>query len=155
MRLSAPDAAAFAAFGSFVTPPEAAGRRSFYSEHLTARPDGAAPVLHVNHVAARELPLEVTQVERHPHAAQCFLPLDVARYAVVVMPSDAAGLPRPDLALGFLVPGTMGVIYAPGVWHMGAAVLDRTGHFAVLMWRGGPLGDDEFRSIPPLQVTET
>jgi ureidoglycolate lyase len=47
------------------------------------------------------------------------------------------------------------VIYAPGVWHMGATVLDRPGHFTVLMWRGGAEPDDEFREISPLSLTET
>lgn len=155
MRLSAPDAESFRPFGSFLTPPDAEGQRSFYSAHLTAQPPGSAPVLHVNHVPESRLPLEVTRVERHPHAAQCFVPLDVARYAVLVMPSDADGLPAPDRARAYLVPGTTGVIYAPGVWHMGATVLDRPGHFTVLMWRGGAEPDDEFQEIPPLFLSET
>jgi ureidoglycolate lyase len=46
----------------------------------------------------------------------------------------------------------MGVIYRAGVWHAGAAVLDRPGSFAVLMWRCGDDGDDEFRAIPPLGI---
>jgi ureidoglycolate lyase len=50
------------------------------------------------------------------------------------------------------LPGTRGVIYAPGVWHMGATVLDRPGHFAVLMYRGGP-DDDEFRAVPPMTLS--
>jgi ureidoglycolate lyase len=155
MRLSAPDAESFRPFGSFVTPPDAEGARSFYSGHLTAQAPGSAPVLHVNHVPASRLPLEVTRVECHPHAAQCFVPLDVSRYAVLVMPSDADGLPALDRARAYLLPGTTGVIYAPGVWHMGATVLDRPGHFTVLMWRGGAEPDDEFREISPLSLTET
>lgn len=153
VRLSAPDAEAFAPFGRFVTGPDTAGTRGFYSEYLHARPDASAPVLHVNNVARSDLPLQVTKVERHPHAAQSFFPLDVSRYAVLVMPSDDAGLPRPDRARAFLLPGTMGVIYHPGAWHLGATVLDRPGHFAVLMWRGGRLQDDDFRAIPPLTLT--
>jgi ureidoglycolate lyase len=155
VRLSAPDAEAFAPFGRFVTGPDMAGTRNFYSECLHARPDTSAPVLHVNNVPQSALPLTVSQVERHPHAAQCFFPLDVSRYAVLVMPSDDAGLPAPERAQAWLLPGTMGVIYHPGVWHLGATVLDRPGHFAVLMWRGGRLQDDDFRAIPPLTLTET
>lgn len=150
--LRPPDPAAFAPYGSFVLPPDGPGERRFYSDALHIRPETSAPVLHVNSVLPQALPLTVTAVERHPFAAQCFFPLDVARYAVVVMPSDAAGLPLPAQAMGFIVPGTMGVIYARGVWHLGATVLDRPGHFTVLMWRGGPAQDDDFRTIAPLTL---
>ncbi|OAN79495.1 hypothetical protein A8B78_12260 [Jannaschia sp. EhC01] len=147
-----PDAAAFAPYGHLVVPPDVPGRRQFYSDTLHTRPSGSAPVLHVNHVLPQSLPVEVSGIERHPHAAQCFLPLDVARYVVMVMPSDDQGQPAPDRALAFLMPGTMGISYNPGVWHLGATVLDRPGHFAVLMWRGGPQQDDEFRTIAPMTL---
>lgn len=151
--LHPPDPAAFAPFGAFILPPDQPGRRAFYSDALQPRAQGAVPVLHVNHVPPSALPLTVTGLERHPHAAQCFMPLDVARYAVLVVPSNASGEPILSQAKGFLVPGTTGVIYHPDVWHLGATVLDRAGHFTVLMWRGGTKEDDVFRTIPPLTLT--
>lgn len=154
VTLQSPNAKAFAAYGHLVTAPDAPGKRQFYSERLHTRAKASAPVLHVNHVLPQSLPIEVSGIERHPHAAQCFFPIDVSRYAVMVMPSDNAGDPRPDQALAFLMPGTMGVIFNPGVWHLGATVLDRTGHFTVLMWRGGPQSDDEFRTITPITLVE-
>lgn len=154
LRLAEPDAAAFAPFGRFVTGPDLPGTRSFYSDSLHERDPLSAAVLHVNHVAPAALPLAVTRIERHPRAAQCFFPLDVARYAVVVMPSGDDGLPLTRQAVGFLVPGHVGVIYHRDVWHLGATVLDRAGHFVVLMWRGGPGQDDDFRTIPPLTLIE-
>lgn len=147
-----PDPVAFAPFGRFILPPDQPGRRAFYSESLQPRPSGSVPVLHVNHVLPSELPLAVSGLERHPHAAQCFMPLDVSRYAVLVLPSDGDGAPVAKRALGFLVPGTTGVIFHPGVWHLGATVLDRPGHFSVLMWRGGTLEDDVFRTIAPITL---
>ena len=155
LRLVEPDAEVFSAFGRIITGPDEVGGRRFYSECLHARPETSAPVLHVNNVAPSTLPVQVSGIEQHPHAAQCFFPLDVSRYLVMVMPSDAAGLPCGDRAVAFLMPGTLGVIYHPGVWHMGATVLDRPGHFTVLMWRGGPVQDDVFRSIPPLTLIDT
>lgn len=154
VTLQGPDAAAFAPYGRFVTAPETPGERAFYSDSLYDRDPQSAAVLHVNQVAQSALPVTANRVERHPHAAQCFFPLDVARYTVVVMPSDAQGLPQPDRALGFVMPGTVGVIYKPGVWHLGATVLDRAGQFVVLMWRGGPLQDDDFRTIAPISLVE-
>ena len=147
-----PDAALFAPYGTFITPPARAGGRAYFSDHLG---DGTlgAPVLHVNRIEPTALPYTLSVVERHPRADQVFIPLDVARYVVVVMPSDTAGNPDPRRALGFLVPGTMGVIYHARVWHGGATVLDRTGSFSVLMWRQGDDADDEFRTIGGIEVT--
>ena len=153
IRLTAPDEAAFAPFGRILRAPEEAGARRFYSDALDPRPEGAAPVLHVNAVAPSHLPLTVTGMERHPHAAQCFAPLDVARYVVAVMPEAPGGGPDGARALAFVLPGTRGVIFHPGTWHLGATVLDRAGSFAVLMWRGGRLPDDEFRAVPPFVLT--
>lgn len=152
VRCQAPDPLAFAPFGTFVTPPARHGERAFFSAHLGGGGAGAKPVLHVNKVPAVMLPYQISTVERHPKAGQVFLPLDVSRYLAVVMPSDPAGDPVPNLTQAFLVPGTMGVIYHPEVWHASAAVLDRTGNFAVLMWRRGDESDDEFRAVPHVVV---
>ncbi len=149
-----PDPVAFAPFGHLVMPPDAPDKRRFYSDTLHHRPHASAPVLHVNHVLPRRFPIEVSGIERHAHAAQCFFPIDVARYVVMVLPSDDTGAPLLDGALAFLMPGTMGVIFNTGVWHLGATVLDRIGHFTVLMWRGGPQQDDEFRSIAPITLID-
>ena len=54
---------------------------------------------------------------------------------------------------GFLVDGTIGVSYAPGVWHAGATVLNQRGHFAVLWPRQGSELDEVFLKLPrPLLV---
>ncbi|WP_372920928.1 ureidoglycolate lyase [Roseovarius sp.] len=151
--LGPPDAKTFTQFGQLVTPPAMPGERQFFSDTLHTRHASSAPVLHVNHVPPQTLPVTVSTVECHPHAAQCFFPLDVSRYAVMVMPSDETGAPCPDRALAYLLPGTVGVIFNPGVWHLGATVFDRPGHFAVLMWRGGPQLDDVFRTIAPMTLT--
>ncbi|MEM7444681.1 MAG: ureidoglycolate lyase [Pseudomonadota bacterium] len=152
IRLRPPDNAEFAPFGRLVEPPEMAGKRAFFSENLQERPGTSSPVLHVNKVEPSTLPLQVSGVERHAYASQCFFPLDVQGYITLVMPSDANGMPKPEESIAFLMPGTRGVIYHPGVWHMGATVLERAGNFVVLMWRGGPQQDDEFHSIPTLTL---
>jgi ureidoglycolate lyase len=145
-----PEAAEFAPFGALVAPPAQHGDRRFYSDWLGGG-DGLAPVFHVNSLPETVLPGAINTLERHPHAAQCFVPLDVTRYLVVVAPSSADG--SPDLAglRAFVVPGTRGVIYRQGVWHAGARVLDGPGAFAVLMWRGSA-NDDEFIDIPPVTL---
>lgn len=152
VRLRAPDSADFAPFGRLVEPPDVAGQRAFFNDSLRERPEASAPVLHVNKVEPSSLPIQVSKVERHAFASQCFFPLDVKAYVTLVMPSDAGGKPLSDEALAFLMPGTKGVIYNPGVWHLGATVLERPGNFVVLMWRGGPRQDDEWHAIPTLTL---
>ncbi len=146
----AADAGAFAPFGTFIDVPAHAGERRSYSEWLSPV-RGLSPQFHTNRVAASVLPLTLDRVERHPHAAQAFLPLRVTRYVVTVMASDAAGQPDPASARAFLMPRTLGVIYRAGTWHAGITVLDDEASFAVLMWRGAS-DDDVFATIPPLVV---
>lgn len=150
--LSQPDAEAFAPYGRFLLPPAEPGSRLFYSDALDARTEISAPVLHINHVIPVTLPIVAVKIERHPYAAQCFIPLDVSRYIVMVMPSDANGDPCPDQALSILMPATTGVIYNPGTWHLGMTVVDRPAHFTVLMWRENSPQDDEFRTIPAITI---
>lgn len=144
------EAAAFAPYGAIVECPGAGDDRSFYSDWL-APVEGLQLQFHVNKVRASRLPLQVDRMERHPHAAQVFLPLDVSRYLVTVMPADAGGAPDPLRALCMEMPGTLGVIYRKGAWHAGATVLDRDGCFAVLMHRGAR-DDDVFAPVAPLQI---
>ena len=139
----------FAPFGTFIVPPAQAGERQFYSDWLGG--EALAPVFHVNHVQPASLPISLARLERHPHAAQCFVPLDVSRYVVTVAPALTDGTADRSAIKSFILPGTIGVIYRPGVWHAGASVLDRAGSFAVLMWRGAN-DDDVFADIAPLEL---
>lgn len=152
MRLlpAPPDATSFAPFGALIQPPETAGDRRMFSEWLIPV-DGLALQFHINLVLPGALPLQLSQVERHPHAAQAFVPLDVSRYLVTVMPSGADGRPMESDAMCFLMPGTMGVIYRRNTWHAGITVLDRPGSFAVSMWRGAA-DDDVMAQISPQKI---
>jgi len=154
MRIAAEpmDRDAFEPFGAFVDHPATIGERRFFSDWLGSDAMAAAPVLHTNAVAASALPVTINKVERHPNAAQIFLPLDVSRYLVTVMPSRADGGPDQQGARSFVVPGTIGTVYRRGVWHVGMTALDRRAHFAVLMWRGTS-DDDVFADVPVLVVT--
>ena len=150
VKLQRPNSSVFAPFGAFLEPPTEVGDRSIFSEWLKPVP-GLSHQCHLNRVAPSTFPLTVDQVECHPHAAQVFLPLGVSRYLVTVMPSDVAGSPDSAHGLAFVVPGTLGVVYHPGTWHAGIAVLDAEASFAVLMWRGEK-DDDVFAAIPPIEL---
>jgi ureidoglycolate lyase len=146
------NAAAFAPFGALVTGPAQAGDRRMYTDWLKPV-SGLQFQFHVNAVTASALPLIIDRMERHPHAAQVFVPLHVGRYLVTVMPTGAQDQPDPSRALCMVVPGNVGVIYRPGVWHAGMTALDHDAQFAVMMWRGA-LDDDVFETIPPLAVLD-
>lgn len=147
---ASPDAAAFSRYGALIEGPQFLGDRRMYSDWLSPV-EGLALQFHINAVGPSALPLTLAQVEHHPHAAQVFVPVDVSRYVVTVMPPDGTGAPDPAQALCMILPGTVGVIYRAGIWHAGVTVLDRAAHFAVLMYRGAP-DDDFFAPIPPLTL---
>lgn len=152
MRLLArdPDPAAFAAYGALIEAPSLHGDRRLYSDWLAPVP-GLALQFHINSVARSDLPVTLDRMERHPHAAQVFLPLNVGRYLVTVMPSRAGGRPDPAGALSMVLPGTVGVVYRSGCWHSSVTVIDRDAQFAVLMWRGAE-DDDVFGEVAPLTI---
>jgi ureidoglycolate lyase len=150
LQATPPDATAFAPFGTIIDAPRALGDRKMFGPWLSPVADLALQ-FHINAVPPSALPLTLKQVERHPHAAQVLVPMDVSRYIVTVAPSDADGGPDMAAALCIEMPGTTGVVYGAGVWHAGVTVLDRTGHFAVLMYRGAQ-DDDVFRTIAPVTL---
>ena len=78
---------------------------------------------------ARDLPLQLDLVERHPDGSQAFLPMTADPFLVVVAP-DAGGRPgRPE---AFLTAPGQGVNYHRGVWHGVLTPLSAPGLFAVV-----------------------
>src|SRR3546814_17931098 len=87
-------------------------------------------------------------MERHAFSTQAFLPVDVARYLVMVAPDGADG--GPDLAGArlFLVDGRTGINYRAGVWHPPMTVLDRDAVFATVMFNDGSDRDEDWPALP-------
>ena len=152
IRLRELTPAAFAPFGDVLAAPPEVGGRAFFSAGLTTGSGaGEGPSLHVNHVAAASPPIRAVRLERHPRTSQTFVPLDAARYVVLVAESNADGEPDPARMHGFVAPGDVGVTYRAGLWHHGMIALDRPGRFAVLWWRGDGDTHTEFAELadPP------
>ena len=140
-------------FGALVEPPANAGDRALYTEWLGTTSAAATPRLHVNYVPETQLPCRITLLEKHPHGAQIFLPLEVSRYFIIVAPSLPSGLPDLAGVRAFIAPGKVGVVYRANTWHAGATALDDKGHFAVNMWRND-MDDDVFFDLEePLEIT--
>ena len=91
-------------------------------------------------------------MERHAWSSQSFVPLDPARWLVLVAPHAAAGGPDMARAAAFVAGPGQGVTYGADVWHHGLTVLDAPARFAVFMWRDGTVGDEEFVDVEPFTV---
>jgi ureidoglycolate lyase len=78
-------------------------------------------------------------LEKHPLSTQLFIPMNAARYVVVV----ALGGNRPDLTTlsAFCVSGPRGISYAPGVWHHPMLVVDKETDFVVFVHEDGAVED--------------
>ncbi|MGE0314217.1 MAG: ureidoglycolate lyase [Lautropia sp.] len=137
-------ARAFEPFGELLEAPAHPGRTYFNRALGNAR--ASAPLSlslsRLEPTPARSL--DVQMLERHEFSSQSFLPLDASRYLVIVAPHAAGPHPDPDAIRAFVVPGHQGISYAMNVWHHGMVVLDRPARFAVVMWRDGGAGDEQF-----------
>src|SRR2546422_10366046 len=100
---------AFAPYGDLLAAPAEFGR-AYFDEGLRTSRATAWPSLSVSHVRPLpSLPLEARVMERHEFSSQSFLPLDVARWLVVVAPAGADGGPHPPRAVAVLAgPGQGG-----------------------------------------------
>jgi len=146
-------AAAFAPFGAVLEPPAEPGRR-YFDALLVNRRAGAQASLSIAQLEPlAPLPLVATMLERHEFSSQSFLPLTPARYLVIVAPAAADGGPDPAGVRAFVAAGGQGISYHAGTWHHGMTVLDAPASFAIVMFRDGGAGDEEFVTLPaPITV---
>jgi ureidoglycolate lyase len=143
---------AFAPFGDVMDIPSEPGR-TYYEDALgNLRPNAHASLSLALMAETRDRPLKAEMLERHEFSSQSFVPIDVARWLIVVAPHAPAGGPELAGVKAFIATGQQGVTYRPNTWHHGLTVLDKPGRFAVFMWRVGGLGDEEFVSVEPFTI---
>lgn len=128
--------AAFAPFGDVIETPGAAhfAINSGFAErfHDLARIDaaGGRPLLSIFRAQAREMPLRLTLMERHPLASQAFFPLQDRDWIVVV--ASGPDPCQPHALKAFRGGGRQGVNYARGTWHHPLIVLTPDHEFLVI-----------------------
>lgn len=137
-------AEAFAPFGAVLEGPSAPGRVSMADTLANARPHAPVSLSVATVAPTKDLPLAVTVLERHEHSSQTFIPLSVSRYLVLATLDAPGGGPDVAHLRAFVARAGQGVTYAKGTWHHPVTVLDAPASFAVLMWRDGTAGDEEF-----------
>ena len=114
---------AFAPYGEVIAH-QGAERRHFLTEPMRHGPQVMRQACWVSRVNARPAgPVVIELMERHPHAAQTFVPLTATPYLVVVAPTGADGLPDMARLAAFLASGSQGVCYRVGTWHHGLTCL--------------------------------
>ena len=146
-------AQAFKPFGTVLEGTAAPGR-AYVSDTLASDRPHAPVSLSVATVTPQGgLRLEVSVLERHEHSSQTFIPLHVSRYLVLATLDAPGGGPDLSRLRAFVARAGQGVTYAMGTWHHPLTVLDGPATFAVLMWRDGTAGDEEFVPVTtPLTV---
>lgn len=134
-------AAGFARFGDLIAPEQAQhvypiNQGTSMRYHDLARVDvedqGGRPLISLFRAEPRQLPFEVTMLERHPLGSQAFVPLDPKLRYLVVVAEHADTAPR-----AFLAEHGRGVNFAKGVWHHPLLALDGGGDFLVIDRGGG------------------
>ena len=142
---------AFAPFGTLLDPAIDRSRVDFAGPTTNDRAAARANLAIVRPpVVASGVVIDI--VERHPFSTQAFMPLDVVAYVIVVAPDDAVGQADLDRARAFTVPGTMGIVYGVGTWHVGMSVLGLPGGMAMLVHEDGTDGDCEYVTVPGFSV---
>ncbi len=96
------------------------------------------------------LPCRVALLERHPLGSQAFLPMDAARFLVIVAP-DAGGAPGAPQA--FLAKAGQGINFRRGTWHAPLSPLSGSGLFAVVDRIGPGNNLEEHPLAEPFHVT--
>jgi ureidoglycolate lyase len=158
LRMEPLTRAAFAPFGDVI---ETTGARHFAINggtteryHDLASIDvgtaGGRPIVSVFRAQPREWDVQIAMMERHPLGSQAFIPLALARYAVVVA---AAGEFDPAGLRAFWVEDGQGVNYARGVWHHPLLAFDSVSDFLVIDRGGEQPNCDEIVLETPLQLS--
>jgi len=94
------------------------------------------------------LPLQIHQVEKHPHSAQTFLPLVGGTSLVFVCESDPKGDPRLGTGRAFRATGRQGVCYRRGVWHHRLSPLEAPSQYGVIMTHAAEDEDTVIYELP-------
>ncbi len=149
-------AAAFAPYGDVVDASSAQAQRLINEGHTTRFHDladvTAAGRLTVNifRSEARDLPVTLHQMERHPKACQMFMPLSGHPYLVVVAPKgDFDG----DKVQVFLAGPDQGVNYHAGTWHHYSLALKGQSDFLVLDYADMEDNCDIADLSDPIEIT--
>lgn len=157
-------AEAFAPFGQVLQTPGSTDRNANQGTAvrldrvagLASTRGGCPPNLAMIRALPQPLPLKLRLMERHPCSSQAFIPLQCARYLVIVAPTAAGGGPEWSGLRAFVATGGQGINYAVGTWHHPFTALDAPADLAMLAWEDGTARDcEEVPMAEPITVAES
>lgn len=136
-------AAAFAPFGDVIETPagegedanSGTGRRWRDVTRIDAVEQSGEVDASIYRAFARDLPLTVDMLERHPLSSQLFLPLG-GRPFLVIVAEGGGDRPAIGKVRAFLTNGAQGVNYARSVWHHPLIAILKDTEFLVVGRRG-------------------
>jgi ureidoglycolate lyase len=144
---------AFAPFGTVFQAPAEKGRIYLDEQLATARPAWQTSLSVSRSGPPAKLPLTATRMERHAYSTQTFVPLEPARYLIMVAPRAADGGPDVAKARAFIAAPGQGITYAMNTWHHPMTVLDAPAGFAVMMWRDNGPDDEHWHTLAePIEI---
>jgi ureidoglycolate lyase len=141
-------AARFASYGQVLSADSASVYRREFAARLDNRRPAARPNMTVIRAAPAAAPVELREVEIHPHSSQTFVPVNGTRYLVAVCPSGADGEPDLTRLEAFVAEGDQSVNFDRGVWHAPRTVLGGSGDLIMLRWDDGGPEDTVLRALP-------
>ncbi len=97
---------------------------------------GGRPLISIFEADARQLPLQLRTLERHPLSSQAFFPLQPQPFLIVVAADGEA--PIEERIRAFSSSGSQGVNFRRNTWHHSLIALERGARFLVVD-RGGEL----------------
>lgn len=142
---------AFAPFGEVISPDAArrvfpinAGNTQRFHDlaDVECLGDGGRIGISLFRARPRDLPFEVTMLERHPLGSQAFIPLLGNPFLIVVAPVGDA--PVSGSVRAFLSNGRQGVNYHRGVWHHPVLTIEKRDEFLVVDRSGSGNNCDEY-----------
>lgn len=148
--------AAFSPFGAVI---EAQGAPTFLINeglcgryHDLARPianDDGAIAVSVGRSDAVSWPFRLFFMERHPLGSQAFIPMNGARFIVMVSPDERG---RPGRPRAFLTNGAQGIQYDVGCWHGTLTPVTGPSDFLIVDRVGGGENLEEHRFDTPYAI---
>ncbi|MBL4756670.1 MAG: ureidoglycolate lyase [Rhizobiales bacterium] len=112
--------------------------------------DYGYPLLNVFRGQAKDIPVRIKMMERHPLGSQAFWPLSNEPFLVVVAKPGAA--PAPDALRAFYAPPGIGVNYEKGVWHHPLLALNKASDFIVIDRGGDGQNLDEISFTEDIEI---
>lgn len=120
-----------------------------YHDRATLRAQNGRLGLSLFQGEPRQLPLKLDMVERHPLGSQCFIPMSMTPFLIIVAP-DNAGTPGTPLA--FQTEPGQAINLHQGTWHGVLTPLEPPALYAVIDRIGADENLEEYWFNAPFEV---